>query len=240
MPYVPTWGTVGFMSAPTLLTLGIDEAGRGAVIGPLVLAGCALTPAQEASLVEAGVADSKGFGPPAKAQTIRADLAALIRTRATWCAVVVATADRVDASVRRHRLNGLERALAEEILAGSPPGCRVVLDGRRVFDPLCRRVARATAMDKADQHEISVAAASILAKTTRDTLFAQIRSRCEPGLDPIGGEGYPNRSTARFLEAYVSLHGELPPETRRSWQWAPLMQYTTPDQRGEPPSLDFD
>jgi len=228
------------MSASTPLTLGIDEAGRGAVLGPLVVAGCAMTPAQEAVLREAGVADSKGFGPPAKAQAVREDLAALIRERATWCAVVVASADRVDASVRRHRLNALERAMAEEILAGSPQGSRVVLDGRRVFDPLCRRIPRATAMDKADQHEISVAAASILAKTTRDSLFAQLRARCSTGLDPIGGEGYPNRSTARFLDAYFSLHGDLPPETRRSWRWAPLQRYTTPDQRGEPPSLSFD
>lgn len=227
------------MSEPTPLTLGIDEAGRGAVIGPLVLAGCALTSAQEASLREAGVADSKGFGPPAKAQAVRAELAALIRARATWCAVVIAPPDRVDASVRRHRLNGLERALAEEILADSPPGCRVVLDGHRVFGPLCLRVPGAMAMDKADQHELSVAAASILAKTTRDRLFAQIRARYEPGLGPIRGEGYPNQATARFLDAYVTLHGEVPPETRRSWHWAPLKRYTTPEQRGEPPSLNF-
>ncbi len=232
------------MSAPTDLpadlTLGIDEAGRGAVLGPLVLAGCAVSPAQEAFLREAGVADSKGFGPPAKAQIIRADLAALIETRATWYAVVFAPADRVDASVIRHGLNALERALAEEILDGSPPGCRVVLDGHRVFAPLCRRVARATAIDKADQHEVSVAAASILAKNTRDQLFGQIRARYEPDLGPIKGEGYPNVATARFLDAYVEAHGEVPPETRRSWQWAPLKRYTTPDQRGEPPSLDFD
>ncbi len=228
------------MSESPSLTLGIDEAGRGAVLGPLVLAGCAVSPAQEATLREAGVADSKGFGPPAKAQVIRADLAALIRAQSTWHAVVVATPDRVDASVRRHGLNALERTLAEEILGESPPGCRVVFDGHRVFAPLCRRVARSTAIDKADQHELSVAAASILAKTTRDELFGLIRAQYEPGLGPIRGEGYPNRATARFLEAYVDLHGEVPPETRRSWQWAPLMRYTTPEQRGEPPSLDFD
>jgi ribonuclease HII len=228
------------MSKPTPITLGIDEAGRGAVLGPLVLAGCAVSPAQEEILREAGVADSKGFGPPARAQGIRADLAALIGAKATWYAVITAPPDRVDASVRRHGLNALERALAEEILGDAPPDCRVVLDGHRVFAPLCRRVGRATAIDKADQHEISVAAASILAKNTRDKLFGQIRHQYEPDLGPIGGEGYPNRATARFLDAYVELHGDLPPETRRSWQWAPLMRYTTPEQRGDPPSLHFE
>lgn len=221
-----------------LLTLGVDEAGRGAVLGPLVLAACGLTPDQEASLRQAGVTDSKGFGPPAKAQVVRRALAALIRQRATWCAVVLASPGRVDASVRKGRLNALERELAGELLAGAPQGCRVVLDGQRVFGPLCRRVPGAVAMDKADQREISVAAASILAKTTRDDCFAEIRARYEPGLGPIRGEGYPNRATARFLEAYVDRHGEIPPEMRRSWQWAPLMRYTTPNQRGEPPTLD--
>ncbi len=228
------------MSAPSKLTLGIDEAGRGAVIGPLVLAGCALTQAQEASLREAGVADSKAFGPPAKAQAIRANLSVLIRRRATWCAVVVASPGRVDAAVRRNRLNALERTLAQEILAEAPPRCRIVLDGHRVFDLLCRRVAQASAMDKADQHELSVAAASILAKNTRDELFGQIRAQYEAGFGPIRGEGYPNPATARFLQAYVEVHGDLPPETRRSWHWAPLLQYTTSDQRGDPPTLDFD
>jgi len=228
------------MRPPPSLILGIDEAGRGAVLGPLVLAGCALTSTQEEQLRKAGVADSKAFGPPAKAQRVRAELATLIRERATWCAVVVAAPDRVDASVRRHRLNGLERALAEEILGDAPRGCRVVLDGHRVFEPLCRRVAGAVSMDKADQHELSVAAASILAKTTRDQLFGEIRARYDAELGPIRGEGYPNPATARFLDAYFNLHGELPPETRRTWQWTPLLRYTTPDQRGEPRLLNFD
>jgi ribonuclease HII len=224
---------------PPSITVGIDEAGRGAVLGPLVLAGCALTKAQERSLRDAGVADSKSFGPPAKAQAVRAKLAAQIQSQATWCAVVVASPERVDTNVRQNRLNALERALAEEILADAPPGCRVVLDGHKVFDLLCRRVARAKAMDKADQHELSVAAASILAKHRRDELFGEICARYEASLGPIRGGGYPNPATARFLEAYVDLHGELPPETRRSWQWTPLLQYTTPDQRGEPPTLGF-
>lgn len=228
------------MSSPHPLTLGIDEAGRGAVIGPLVVAACALRSDQETRLREVGVADSKAFGAPARAQAIRTQLAQHIRAEATWYAVVNAPPARVDECVRRNRLNVLERDLAEELLADAPPDCRVVLDGQRVFGPLCRRVPGAVALDKADQHELAVAAASILAKTTRDSLFAELRARYEPELGTIRGEGYPNPSTARFLQDYVALHHELPPETRRSWQWAPLKQFTTAEQRGEPPSLDFD
>lgn len=228
------------MTSPPSLCVGIDEAGRGAVIGPLVVAACALRSDREERLRELGVADSKAFGPPAKAQTVREELARHIRAEASWWAVVSAPPGRVDACVRRNRLNVLERDLAAELLAEAPPNCRVVLDGQRVFGPLCRRVPGAVALDKADQHELSVAAASILAKTTRDSLFAELRARYEPEVGTIRGEGYPNQATARFLQSYVALHGELPPETRRSWQWAPLRQYTTAEQRGEPPVLDFE
>ncbi len=226
--------------SPSPLNLGIDEAGRGAVLGPLVVAACALSPRQQDRLAEAGVQDSKGFGPPAKAQLVRAELATLIRAEATFSAVVAAEADRVDRAVRQNGLNALERTLAEELLSGAPSGCRVVLDGQRVFGPLCQRVKGAVAMDKADQHEICVAAASILAKTTRDTLFGELRAQWEPELGPIRGEGYPNKATARFLQAYVEHHGQLPTQTRVSWQWPPLMKHTTAEQRGDPPELLFE
>ena len=222
------------------LTLGIDEAGRGAVLGPLVIAGCALTAKAADRLVRAGVDDSKGFGPPERAQAIRAELAALIEREAAWTRIVIVEPDRVDASVRRGRLNALEREVAEEIIRGAPAPARIVLDGVRLFGSLCQRIPGAEALDRADQQEISVAAASILAKTRRDRCYEEIRARYEPQHGPIRGQGYPNRGTERFLRAYTDRHGRLPPETRRSWSWEPLKKYTTAEERGEPPTLDFD
>jgi len=222
------------------LTLGIDEAGRGAVLGPLVMAGCALTPRVEERLAQAGVDDSKGFGPPARAQKVRAELAVLIEREAAWTRIVIVDPDRVDASVRRGRLNVLEREVAEEIIRGAPAPDRIVLDGVRLFGPLCRRIPGAEALDRADQQEISVAAASILAKTQRDRCYEEIRARYEPLFGTIRGQGYPNRGTERFLRTYTERYGCLPPETRRSWSWEPLKAFTTADERGEPPTLDFD
>ncbi|MFH2007297.1 MAG: hypothetical protein ABI333_11970 [bacterium] len=222
------------------LTLGIDEAGRGAVLGPLVIAGCALTSRAADRLARAGVDDSKGFGPPERAQAIRAELAALIEIEAAWTRIVIVDPERVDASVRRKRLNVLEREVAEEIIRGAPSPVRIVLDGARLFGPLCLRIPNAVALDRADQQEICVAAASILAKTRRDRCYDEIRARYEPLLGPIRGQGYPNRATERFLRTYTERHGCLPPEIRRSWSWEPLKAFTTADERGEAPTLDFD
>ena len=221
------------------VVVGVDEAGRGAVLGPLVLAGCGLSAEGAAALHRLGAADSKGFGPPVRAQRLRSDLARSIQEHAAWYRVVVVSPSRVDAAVRRHGLNALEREVAEELLTSAPPATRVVFDGKKVFEPLSRRVAHGIALDKADRTELSVSAASILAKTERDRHYAEIRARYEPTFGPIRGEGYPNRATERFLEAYLKAHGELPPETRRSWSWAPLLAHTTPAERGEQPTLDF-
>jgi len=63
------------------LTLGIGEAGRGAHVGPLVLAAVALTPEQSEELIAAGLRDSKPIAPRR-----RTALAAIIRASASWVA----------------------------------------------------------------------------------------------------------------------------------------------------------
>ena len=221
------------------ITLGVDEAGRGAVLGPLVLAACALTPEGEDRLREAGVADSKGFGPPKKAQARRAELAGQVRDEAQWFAITVVPPADVDRAVRRHRLNALERQVAEALLSEAPPARRVVLDGEKLFAPLAARLPGAEALNKAEDRCLAVAAASLLAKTERDRCFAEIRQRYAAEFGPVGGEGYPNVATRRFVEAYLAAHGDLPPETRRSWSWPPIMAVTSPEERGEARGFDF-
>jgi ribonuclease HII len=191
-------------------------------------------------LREAGVADSNAFGPPAQAQQRRATLAALIHRHAAWFALQVVDPDQVDAAVRRHRLNVLERQVAEQLLAGAPASARIIFDGQRLFGPLAARLPRAEARNRAESSALCVAAASILAKTERDRCFAEIRARYEPRFGPVQGEGYPNRATARFLAAYLAVHTTLPPETRRSWSWPPVAAHTTPEERGEAPALALD
>ncbi|MDX9999731.1 MAG: hypothetical protein RBU30_00400 [Polyangia bacterium] len=204
------------------LEIGVDEAGRGAVLGPMVMAACGLSPDSARALEEIGVADSKSFGAPERAQSKRAALSEEIRLKADWWSIEVVSPTEVDAAVRAGGLNSLERRVAEALLAGAPIWARVVLDGVKLFGPLAAHLPRAEARNHADASCLPVAAASILAKTERDRIFSSIRAAYEPRFGPILGEGYPNPATERFLEAYFDSVGALPPETRLSWAWKPV------------------
>jgi len=221
-----------------ILTLGLDEAGRGACIGPLVMAACVLSTEAAARLLAEGLGDSKGFGSPRTGQPLRAALAERIRVLAAWSAVRSVPAAEVDARARRGHLNVLEREVAQALVAEVPvPVQRTVLDGERLFAALAARLPAARAVNRADASEPAVAAASILAKTERDRAYAALCAPLLPDLGPIRGEGYPNAATARFLEAHLERFGTLPPETRRSWRWPPLMAHTSAADRGDDPEL---
>ena len=63
-------------------TLGIDEAGRGPLLGPMVLAAVCVTPRAAAALTRLGVRDSKAFGAGLEAHEARCKLAAALHARA--------------------------------------------------------------------------------------------------------------------------------------------------------------
>jgi ribonuclease HII len=72
---------------------------------------------------------------------------------------------------------------------------------------------------KADAKYPIVGAASILAKVTRDQQVKQIAKELEPKLNLPLGSGYPSDPvTKKFLKAWVTQFGELPPYVRRSWE----------------------
>ena len=87
---------------------GIDEAGRGAVIGPMVVAGVLIDHRRVEELVELGVKDSKKLRPEARAQ-----LSKLIREKAERVEVVALDAETVDKSTKRSGASGLNRLEAE-------------------------------------------------------------------------------------------------------------------------------
>ena len=206
------------------LHLGIDEAGRGPVIGPLVLSGVWVRAEHRAKLRDLGVKDSKSFGSSGKAQKRRAQLAEQIRGMASCVVVLTVDAAEVSRRVRLGELNLLEQELAEVIVASGPPSLRIVADGARLFGPLCARHPQLRALDRADVNHPCVAAASIVAKVERDAQFHSIVERFEAELGPIRGGGYVNDDTAAFLRAYFDRFGELPPDVRDSWNWPVLRE----------------
>ena len=216
VPVVPE-PVVATSRARAALVLGIDEAGRGPWLGPMVVAAVALDTAASRRLARAGVADSKAFGAGPDAHQTRSRLAALIRRHAAFAEVEVCHERIVDDYVERGALNVLERERAERLIAAAPPCRRIWADGRHVFGPLRRAFAHLRALDRAEDRFVTVAAASILAKVRRDELFGEIAARYAVEFGPVGGGGYINAATRAFVAAYRARYGTLPPEARRSW-----------------------
>jgi len=207
------------MAAKSKLTLGVDEAGRGPAIGPMVMAVVALDTRAAATLTRKGLTDSKAFGAGDDAHAVRCELAAEIRARATFIAHIEVEHDEIDARVVRNELNVLEREVAVRLIDQAPRCDRIIADGARMFAPLCGRYPHLVSKDRAESHHAAVAAASVIAKVRRDERWHQIRARYEPELGPIAGGGYGNAATRRWLRAYVERYGRLPDEARRSWPY---------------------
>lgn len=203
---------------PDVATLGIDEAGRGPVLGPLVMAGVCVRSRQAASLSRVGVLDSKSFGAGDNAHARRSALADRVRAAATSIVVRIIDVAEIDRRVQLRELNVLEREHAAVIIERSAPAKKIIADGARMFSPLVTRFPHLEARDRAEEHHVAVAAASIIAKTVRDELFRCIARRYAPEFGPITGGGYENAGTHAFLRAYVARYRRLPPEARRSWQ----------------------
>lgn len=170
---------------------GVDEAGRGPLAGPVVAAAVILDPARPI----AGIGDSKTLTP-----VQRASVAALIRRDALCWSVGQADAVEIDAlNILAATMLAMRRALAG--LARAPT--RILVDGNR----LPRLVdlwpnAEAVAVVRGDAIDASIGAASILAKTTRDSLLEQLDTSF-PGFGFSVHKGYP---TAFHREALRS-HG---------------------------------
>jgi len=200
--------------------IGIDEAGRGPVLGPLVMAAVAVTSEQEAELSGFGIQDSKKYGSGKKAKEARLAVRPAILSRCTW-RIITYSPEVIDSYVKRGALDDLEREgalqLLDEIGAGSEDD--IICDGEPIFGQLRMKWGNLRAENKADGRYLCVSAASILAKVARDERMDEILRKYEAEFGKIPGGGYVNAGTRRFLEAYEATHGTLPPEARKSWTW---------------------
>lgn len=201
---------------------GIDEAGRGPVIGPLVVAGVATDDVDR--LIELGCKDSKRL-TPANRERIARHIEAEPDVR---IAVRVIDAEVLDRERAHKTLNIIERDRFAEV-ASELDAPRVVMDAADVdADRFAGGVASelpdhwdVIAEHKADDRYATVAAASIIAKVTRDQHVADLARRLERVLGRPMGSGYPSDpATQAFLRAWVERHGDLPEGTRRSWKTA--------------------
>lgn len=145
---------------------GVDEAGRGCLAGPVVAAAVVLPDGVDLP----GVADSKAL-PPAQ----RAAARAAIEACAVGIGVGLCSPEEIDRlNILHASLEAMRRAVAAlyDPRTGAPVRPDLVLiDGNRCFpDPPCEAVA----VVKGDARSRSIAAASIVAKTTRDALMTAL------------------------------------------------------------------
>lgn len=226
-PAVPSPG------AAAGLEIGLDEAGRGPILGPMVLAVVAIDAEAESALRALGVTDSKHFGAGPKAHATRTALVKEVQARAAHIELAVIEVAEIDARTRRGELNRLEQEVALRLLARAPTGARIVADGERIFAPLTRHYPHLRAENKADQSSIAVAAASLCAKVRRDELWLQIRERYQAEfgelLTGFAGGGYLNEATRCFLRAYCARYRRIPPEGRASWPWDFVAELLAPE-----------
>jgi ribonuclease HII len=156
---------------------GIDEAGRGALAGPVVAAAVVLPP----EVLILGVQDSKAL-----TAEVRARLCREIWAAAEAVGVGIADAAEIDAV---NILEATYRAMARAVAALDPPADFALVDGL----PVKRLGVPHQGIVKGDQEVFLIAAASIVAKVTRDALMVELEAQY-PGYGFAAHKGYGTRS----------------------------------------------
>lgn len=197
------------------MRVGVDEAGKGPVVGSMFAA--AVRAPTDALPV--GVDDSKKLAP-ARREDLDRRLRADDRVRVAVVEIPVERIDAVDTD-----MNALTVAAHAEALArAAEDGDRALVDAGEVdAERFARRVRDGASVDvavgaehRADETDPLVGASSVVAKVARDAHVADLSERhaAHGGV----GSGYPSDPDTRaFLREYVRTHGDLPECARESW-----------------------
>lgn len=192
---------------------GIDEAGRGPVMGPLVVASVMVE--DDDFLIELGVKDSKKLSAKTR-ERMYAEI-----TQNCQYNIVIVSAKEIDQRRSRETLNEIETAMfaesvremnAKRVYADCPD-----VNEMAFSNELSVRLGSRTviAKHKADDTYPVVSAASIIAKVTRDRMIAEISREFGQEI----GSGYPSDTvTMQFIEKWIKDNGRAPPYTRCSWE----------------------
>jgi len=194
--------------------LGIDEAGRGSVLGPMVIAGVIVPEKMEKVLERMGVKDSKRL--TANRRTI---LSRKLRKMFDYEIVVISAREIDEMRADGINLNDIEKNAMRDLIIKLNPEKAIVdavdVKAERFQKNLCESTGvNVIAEHKADDKYIEVSAASIIAKAERDAQVAEINKDFikSGGI----GSGYPSDpTTKKFLTNYT--YDEMPDFVRRSW-----------------------
>lgn len=197
-----------------MLVCGVDDAGRGSVIGPLVIAGICIERNKIKRLSDIGVKDSKQLSPHARENLYKKILAIVDDYYVARIPPHV-----IDQSVKKNELNQLEGKYMAKVIAKLKPDSSYVdscdVNPKR-FGLLISKLAHAKKVHSshhADAKFPVVSAASIIAKVNRDRAIEKIRKNFNVG------SGYPSDSkTMNFIKGEINLNDTLPKFVRKSWK----------------------
>ena len=206
---INTW----IIQSKSVQICGVDDAGRGSVLGPLVIAGVTMNKRMIHLLKEIGVRDSKQLSPQRRAR-----LYPKIIDVVDAYHIVKIQPRSIDASVRDHKLNFLEAKYMARVVQHLSAD-RSYVDSCDVNTTRFGRIISemsgnhtVCSYHHADSRFVIVSAASILAKVTRDRAIARLRHNNL-------GSGYPaDPKTKKFLVTYYTKNKTFPSFVRQSWK----------------------
>ncbi|MDI6847369.1 MAG: ribonuclease HII [Candidatus Bathyarchaeia archaeon] len=203
-----------------MLIAGVDDAGRGCVIGPLVIAGILMKEEDLPKLAQLGVKDSKVLSPRK-----RETLAVEIKQIAKKHSVIKLSPKEIDKVVQTgrklHKLNRLEAQTMAKVIEMLKPEIAYV-DASDVLEERFKQhilecmsfKVEIISEHKADRKYPIVSAASIIAKVEREKEIAELKEK-----HGDFGCGYPtDPKTVSFLQQCLEKSGEYPDFIRKSWK----------------------
>jgi len=192
---------------------GVDEAGRGSMLGPLVIAGISLSKSKVNLLKKQGVRDSKKLSPAARERLYK-KIIQIVDDH-----YIVKIPPRIiDKSVSNHSLNHLEAKYMAKVISKLSPSTAFVdscdVNSRRFGKEISKLTSntKVRSYHHADSKFITVSAASILAKVSRDRAITRLRKKYDIG------SGYPSDpKTKVFVKKSIRRNQNLT-FLRKSWK----------------------
>ena len=193
---------------------GVDDAGRGSMIGPMVIAGISIEKKNIPKLRKLGVRDSKKLSPK-KRELLYKEIIKLVDDYH----VIRIPPKTIDKYVFEHNLNHLEAKKMADVISylqsdiSYVDSCDVNAPrfGREISD--LSNKSKVRSYHYADSRFVVVSAASIIAKVSRDRSIARLNKNYE------FGSGYPSdKKSVNFVKKLVSAKKPLPSSVRKSWK----------------------
>lgn len=198
----------------TVLVAGIDEAGRGPVIGPMVIAGILIEEERIPILSELGVKDSKKLSPRRR-EILFDEILKKVKNHH----IEVIDAKTIDLKRKRKSLNIIEVEVMAKVIEKLEPDLvqvgAVELKTENFRKKLLTRVDNVEIISVHHAEDLfpAVAAASILAKVTRDRIIASLRKDYGDF-----GSGYPSDQRTLEFICKIIKGGEMPDFVRSTWK----------------------